>query len=58
MLQIGESNFRHVRTRLIEAFKEMGLLEKEYSRYLVTAAVIAKLSLPIKTHKPDDNYPG
>jgi len=36
----------------------MGLLEKEYSRYLVTAAVIAKLSLPIKTHKPDDNYPG
>ena len=49
---------RHVRTRLITAFKEMGLQEKEYSRYLVTAAVIAKLSIPIKTHQQNDNYPG
>ena len=49
---------RHVRTRLIEAFKGMGLKEKEYSKYLVTAAVVAKLSLPIKTHKPNDDYPG
>ena len=47
-----------VRTRLITAFKDMGLQEKEYSRYLVTAAVVAKLSLLIKTHKPNDNYPG
>ena len=53
-----KSILRHVRTRLVSAFKELGLQEKEYSRYLVTAAEIAKLSLPIKTHKPDDNYPG
>ena len=53
-----KSILRHVRTRLITAFKEMGLQEKEYSRYLVTSAVIAKLSTPIKTHKPNDNYPG
>ena len=53
-----KSILRHVRTRLITAFKEMGLKEKEYSKYLVTAAVVAKLSLPIKTHKPNDNYPG
>ena len=39
---------RHVRTRLIDAFKNMGLKEKEYSKYLVTAAEVAKLSLPIK----------
>ena len=37
---------RHVRTRLIDAFKNMGLKEKEYSKYLVTAAEVAKLSLP------------
>jgi len=53
-----KSILRHVRTRLITAFKDMGLQEKEYSKYLVTAAVIAKLSIPIKTHKPNDNYPG
>ena len=53
-----KSILRHVRTRLITAFKEMGLQEKEFSRYLVTAAVIAKLSIPIKTHKPNNNYPG
>ena len=53
-----KSILRHVRTRLITAFKDMGLQEKEYSRYLVTAAVVAKLSLLIKTHKPNDNYPG
>ena len=37
---------RHVRTRLIDAFKSTGLKEKEYSKYLVTAAEVAKLSLP------------
>ena len=26
-------------------------------KLLITAAVVAKLSLPIKTHKPNDNYP-
>ena len=37
---------RHVRTRLIDAFKSTGLKEKEYSKYLVTAAEVPKLSLP------------
>ena len=49
---------RHVWTRLITAFKEMGLKAKEYSKSLVTAAVTVQLSLPIKTHKPNDRYPG
>ena len=36
----------------------MGLEEKEYSKFRVTAAVVARLTLFIKTHKPNDNYPG
>ena len=36
----------------------MGLKEKEYKYFLVTAAEIAKMYLPIKTHKPQDNFPG
>ena len=49
---------RHVRSRIIEEFKLMGLKEKEYRYYLVTAAEIAKMYLPIKTHKPHDDFPG
>ena len=33
---------RHVRSRIIEEFKLMGLKEKEYRYYLVTAVEIAK----------------
>ena len=43
---------------MIGTFKDMGLKEKEYSKFLVTAAVVARLTLFIKTHKPNDNYPG
>ena len=49
---------RHVRSRIIEEFKLMGLKEKEYRYYLVTAAEVAKVYLPIKTHKPHDDFPG
>ena len=49
---------RHVRSRIIEEFKNMGLTEKQYKWYLVTAAEIAKMYLPIRTHKPHDNFPG
>ena len=49
---------RHVRSRIIEEFKSMGLKEKEYRYYLVTAAEVAKMYLPIKTHKPHDDFPG
>ena len=49
---------RHVRMRIIEEFKSMRLKEKEYKYFLVTAAEIAKMYLPIKTHKPQDNYLG
>ena len=50
----------HVRSRIIEEFKLMGLKEKEYiyRYFLVTAAEIAKIYLPIKTHKPHDDFPG
>ena len=49
---------RHVRSRIIEEFKNMGLTEKQYKWYLVTAAEIANMYLPIKPHKPHDNFPG
>ena len=49
---------RHVRLRIIEEFKAMGLTEKQYKWYLVTAAEVAKMYLPIKTHKPHENFPG
>ena len=36
----------------------MGLTEKQYKWYLVTAAEVAKMYLPIKTHKPHENVQG
>ena len=45
-----KSILQHVWTRLITAFKKMGLQEKEYSKHLVTAVGIAKLSLPMTEH--------
>ena len=47
-----------VRTSLIRTFKDIDLKEKEYIKYLAIAAVVAMLSLPLKTHKPNDNYSG
>ena len=35
----------HVRLRIIEEFKAMGLTEKQYKWYLVTAAEVAKMYL-------------
>jgi hypothetical protein len=49
---------RQVRSRIIEEFKSMGLKEKQYRWYLVTAAEVAKMYLPIKTHKPHEDFPG
>ena len=49
---------RQVRSRIIEEFKSMGLKEKQYRWYLVTAAEVAKIYLPIKTHKPHEDFPG
>ena len=48
---------RQVRSRIIEEFKSMGLKEKQYRWYLVTAAEVAKMYLPIKTHKPHEDFP-
>ena len=50
----------HVRSTIIEEFKSMGLKEKEYRYYLVSAAEVnvAKMYLPIKTHKLHEDFPG
>ena len=45
-------------SRTIVEFKSMGLKEQEYRLYLVTAAKVAKMYLPIKTHEPRDNFAG